>query len=109
MLLAVCGAVWSVGTLLTASAYGAWLLLLGRPILGLSSGVVGPVSQCLVAEWTQPSGRGRAFGGAVASDAIGQSLAAAGLAWLIGVAHSWRSPLVALAAITAVFALGAWW
>eukprot|EP00419_Tripos_fusus_P037082 CAMPEP_0172780310 /NCGR_PEP_ID=MMETSP1074-20121228/202861_1 /TAXON_ID=2916 /ORGANISM="Ceratium fusus, Strain PA161109" /LENGTH=527 /DNA_ID=CAMNT_0013617285 /DNA_START=114 /DNA_END=1697 /DNA_ORIENTATION=+ len=108
VLLAACAAAWATGTLLNSFARGALMLVLSRAVLGLSSGVVGPVSQCLVAEWTQPADRAQAFGVVVAADAVGQGLAAAGLAWMISMAGSWRLPLVAVAALTAAFSAGAW-
>jgi len=83
-LLAACAALWSIGTVATATAVSSWDLQISRVIIGLSSGVVGPVSQCLVTEWVKPSQRGKAFGCALALDSLGQTLAALGSAGCLG-------------------------
>lgn len=104
-LLAACASAWAVGTVLTAMSGSLWLLAAGRGLLGVSSGVVGPVSQCLVAEWVEPARRGRAFSRAVALDFLGQTFAAGGLAWLIQRAGgSWRLPLLLIALVTLIYA-----
>lgn len=102
-LLAACAALWSIGTVATATAVSSWDLQISRVIIGLSSGVVGPVSQCLVTEWVKPSQRGKAFGCAVALDSLGQTLAASGIGWLSWKLQSWRPCLLLVATVTAAF------
>lgn len=103
-LLGYCSVVWATGTFLTATATGVRALFLSRALIGLASGVVGPVSQCLVAEWVAPVARGRAFAWAVAMDFAGQTVGAAGLAWLIQAIGSWRLPLFFMVFLTICFA-----
>eukprot|EP00933_Yihiella_yeosuensis_P024054 TRINITY_DN18659_c2_g1_i1.p1 TRINITY_DN18659_c2_g1~~TRINITY_DN18659_c2_g1_i1.p1 ORF type:complete len:585 (+),score=81.04 TRINITY_DN18659_c2_g1_i1:181-1935(+) len=104
-LLAACVVCWAIGTCLTSISACLQLLLLSRALIGVCSGVIGPVSQVLIAEWVKPTMRGKAFGWAVALDFAGQTLAAAGLAELIVITDSWRVPLLLLSGVTLVFAI----
>ena len=102
--LAVCMVFWSLGTLATAHSRGLRELFVSRAIVGFASGVCGPLSQCLIADWTGPSGRGRAFSGVVIFTSVGQVLASSGAERLCAALDSWRSALVVVGVVTLLYA-----
>jgi MFS family permease len=61
-MLAICGLLWGVGTLLTGLASGLATLLLARFVVGLGESPIVPASARALTAWMKPDQRGFAQG-----------------------------------------------
>jgi len=96
--------VYSVGTGLTAFAWGFWTVLLFRSITGLGVGGQWAVGHALLAESAPPSMRGRASAMLQAGEPMGVGLAAV-VGFLVAPVVGWRAVFLAssVSALVAFF------
>jgi MFS family permease len=94
-MLAICGVLWAVGTLLTGLAQGLVTLIAARFIVGLGESPIVPTSAKALAVWMEPTRRGFAQGITHSLARLGNASAPIIVASLI-VATSWRVMFVIL-------------
>ncbi|WP_206952445.1 MFS transporter [Trinickia acidisoli] len=94
-MLAICGVLWGVGTLLTGLAGGFFTLVLARFVVGLGESPIVPTSARALTAWMKPEQRGFAQGITHACARLGNASTPILIAALIG-ALSWHAAFVIL-------------
>ncbi|MEM5317748.1 MFS transporter [Paraburkholderia sp. JHI869] len=94
-MLAICGVLWGVGTLLTGFAGGFFTLLLARFVVGIGESPIVPASARALTAWMKPDQRGFAQGVTHACARLGNASTPILVAALIG-AFSWHAAFVIL-------------
>ncbi|KVM67119.1 MFS transporter [Burkholderia gladioli] len=94
-MLAICGVLWGLGTLLTGLAGGFTTLLLARFVVGLGESPIVPASARALTGWMKPDQRGFAQGVTHACARLGNASTPILVAGLIA-AFSWHAAFVIL-------------
>lgn len=94
-MLAICGVLWGVGTLLSGFAGGFFTLLLARFVVGIGESPIVPASARALTAWMKPDQRGFAQGITHACARLGNASTPILVAALIG-AFSWHAAFVIL-------------
>jgi MFS family permease len=94
-MLAICGTLWGLGTLLTGFAGGFATLLIARFVVGLGESPIVPASARALTAWMKPEQRGFAQGITHACARLGNASTPVLVAALIG-AFSWHAAFVIL-------------
>ncbi|WP_118183085.1 MFS transporter [Paraburkholderia phosphatilytica] len=105
-MLAICGVLWGVGTLLTGFAGGLGTLLLARFVVGLGESPIVPASARALTAWMKPDQRGFAQGVTHACARLGNASTPLVVAALI-TAFSWHAAFVILG-IASLAWVGLW-
>jgi MFS family permease len=107
-MLAVCGVLWALGTLLTGFAGGLVGLVVARFIVGLGESAIVPTSAKALAVWMEPERRGFAQGITHSFARLGNAAAPLIVAALI-VATSWRAMFIILGVISLAWSFLWFW
>lgn len=106
-LIAVVLASWGVLSALTAGVQSFWQLATVRAALGVGETVDNPASQSLIADFYEPSRRGRAFAFQRAAPTLGSAIGLA-LGGGIGAAFGWRWAFLIAGVPGSLLALAMW-
>jgi MFS family permease len=105
-MLAICGVLWAIGTLLTGFAGGLVSLIAARFLVGLGESPIVPTSARALAAWTRPERRGFAQGITHSFARLGNASTPIIVVSLIA-ATSWRVAFIVLGLASLVWV--AWW
>ncbi|WP_233835285.1 MFS transporter [Paraburkholderia sp. ZP32-5] len=105
-MLALCGVLWGVGTLLTGLAGGIATLLLARFVVGLGESPIVPASARALTAWMEPERRGFSQGITHACARLGNASTPLLVAGLIA-AFSWHIAFIVLGAASLAW-VGLW-
>jgi MFS family permease len=107
-MLAVCGLLWALGTLLTGLAGGFATLILARLVVGIGESPIVPTSARALSAWMAPGRRGFAQGITHSFARLGNAATPIMVAALVAT-WSWRVAFVILGAISLVWVAVWWW
>ena len=107
-MLAICGILWGVGTLMTGLAGGVVTLVLARFVVGLGESPIVPSSARALTSWMTPDRRGFAQGITHASARLGNASTPVLVAMLIA-AFSWHAAFIVLGAASLLWVVLWFW